>query len=1058
MKKLNIMALICLFSLFVNRVYGQVVEVSGHVYERLAESSEPIPGVTVMVRGEKGEKGNGALTKMDGSFRLKADRNATLIFSYMGFRTVETKVAKAKKNMDVFMEESVNAMDETVVVAYQSQSRADVGASVTVVNTKDLPPAPVSNVMELLQGRVAGLNVQQNNGAPGSIGTYTIRGISDISIQGVGEGDDQQYILGSSAPLFVIDGIPQEDVGDFDANGLLSGSGVSPLSSLPFEDIEDITVLKDAAATAQYGSRGAYGVILIRTKRGNSAKPQIDFSMDMKVNIPPRLRDVLVGRAERMSRIDQILQNDTSRWNGYYDVNGNQALTDSLNPYYNNNTDWQGNYYRRTVNQTYNLSVKGGSTKFNYKINGNYYSEEGIRTNMGYAPTEKFNLYVGVNATLGITGSGSGNALQQTGVASGASASSLLPPPSIYSASNAALGALMVEQNTTSVSYDANINMNYQLPWNIRWNVTAGYIYNNTENEKFTPGMLNSNQAQLYGLSKYSDRLYGRTSLSYSGSTGILKYGLTVTGEISSNRSNGNEIRQTGLVNDYLWGPLGYASSWAEAVTSEEDNTVSFNIAPTIGFKNPTGGKDKYVITPTIRPEANSAYGRGVKWVVNPGVSVRWNFDEEKFFKKLNWNWVDYSAIRASWGRVVKYKATKYDVWGNYLLGSDTYNGNTVIPIDFKNMPNNNIDPITTTQWNVGLDFGLWNNRLSFQGDWYYKQVDNQLSSIELADHNGFDMVPTTEVSLVNYGMELALVVRPFRPKSNWSMDIMTNFTINRDVMTKLPDEARMIINSNAEVVNKLGSNAMSNFLYVYKGVYATDEDVPVDPATGLRLRVGGEGVSADNPNAYFKAGDPIWADLNGDYVIDEKDKAIVGNSQPRVIGGLSVNLRYKNLALFTSCSFTLRRDIVNQVLANNFASLNDPNIEGRDGMYKNAALTPIGAYDFWTPANTHADYPNPYDYQHSSVIKPFRADQTLFLEDGSYFKINAITLSYTLPKKWTDFIRIRHASIRMSLNNLYTFTKYSGINPENVSSIGWDQSGGYPNARTFSMGLTIGL
>ena len=596
------------------------------------------------------------------------------------------------------------------------------------------------------------------------------------------------------------------------------------------------------------------------------------------------------------------------------------------------------------------------------------------------------------------------------------------------------------------------------MPWNIRWNVTAGYIYNNTENEKFTPGMLNSNQAQLYGLSKYSDRLYGRTSLSYSGSTGILKYGLTVTGEISSNRSNGNEIRQTGLVNDYLWGPLGYASSWAEAVTSEEDNTVSFNIAPTIGFKNPTGGKDKYVITPTIRPEANSAYGRGVKWVVNPGVSVRWNFDEEKFFKKLNWNWVDYSAIRASWGRVVKYKATKYDVWGNYLLGSDTYNGNTVIPIDFKNMPNNNIDPITTTQWNVGLDFGLWNNRLSFQGDWYYKQVDNQLSSIELADHNGFDMVPTTEVSLVNYGMELALVVRPFRPKSNWSMDIMTNFTINRDVMTKLPDEARMIINSNAEVVNKLGSNAMSNFLYVYKGVYATDEDVPVDPATGLRLRVGGEGVSADNPNAYFKAGDPIWADLNGDYVIDEKDKAIVGNSQPRVIGGLSVNLRYKNLALFTSCSFTLRRDIVNQVLANNFASLNDPNIEGRDGMYKNAALTPISAYDFWTPTNTHADYPNPYDYQHSSVIKPFRADQTLFLEDGSYFKINAITLSYTLPKKWTDFIRIRHASIRMSLNNLYTFTKYSGINPENVSSIGWDQSGGYPNARTFSMGLTIGL
>ena len=184
--------------------------------------------------------------------------------------------------------------------------------------------------------------------------------------------------------MFVIDGIPQVDVGDYDANGLLSGSGVSPLSSLPFEVIEVITVLKDAAATAQYGSRGAYGVILIRTKRGNSAKPQIDFSMDMKVNIPPRLRDVLVGRAERMSRIDQILQNDTSRWNGYYDVNGNQALTDSLNPYWNNNTDWQGRFYGVTHNQTHNLSFSGGTSKFNYLINGNYYTEKGIVKNTDF--------------------------------------------------------------------------------------------------------------------------------------------------------------------------------------------------------------------------------------------------------------------------------------------------------------------------------------------------------------------------------------------------------------------------------------------------------------------------------------------------------------------------------------------------------------------------------------------------------------------------------------------------------------------------------------------------
>lgn len=1064
MKNICIIVLICMFPLFAATSYGQVVEVTGHVYEKIGNEEEPIPGVTIVVQDGSGRKGHGALTGMDGAFKVKADKNSTLVFSYMGFRSVRMKVDKVTKNMSVFMEEQVNTMDEAVVVAYQEQTRADVGAAVTVVKAKDLPPAPVANVMELLQGRVAGLNVQQNNGAPGSIGTYTIRGISNISVEESG-GD---YILGSSAPLFVIDGIPQEDVGDYDANGLLAGSGVSPLSSLPFEDIEDITVLKDAAATAQYGSRGAYGVIVITTKRGNSSKPQIDFSMDMKMNIPPRLKDVLVGRNERISRIDQILQNDTSRWNGYYDVNNNQALTDSLNPYYNNNTDWQGNFYRRTVNQTYNLAVRGGDSKFNYKINGNYYSENGIiqntdfnryglRTNMGYSPTDKFNMSVNVNATLGITGSGSGNALQQKGVANGASASSLLPPPSMYTASNAALGALLVEQNTTSVSYDASLNMTYRLPWNIRWNLTAGYIYNNTEEEKFTPAMLNGNKAQLYGRSKYSNRMYGRTSLSYHGEYGILKYGLTVTGEISSNRSNGNSITQTGLPNDHLWGPIGAYTSSGSASTSSEDNTVSFNIAPSIGFKNLSGGKDKYVITPTIRPEINSAYGRGVKWQVNPGISLRWNFDEEAFFKKLNWYWVDYGAIRASWGRVVKYAASKYDVWGTYLLGEDTYNGATVIPIDFGIMPNNDLDPITTTQWNVGFEFGLWNNRLRFQGDWYYKQVDNQLSSIEEPDHNAFDKVKTTEVSLVNHGVELALTVSPFQRKSNWSMDWMFNFAINKDVMTKLPDEARQIINSDAQVVNKLGINTMSNYLYIYKGVYATDADVPVDPATGRKLRVGGSDISADNPNAYFKAGDPIWMDLNGDYVIDENDKAIVGNSQPRVNGGMSVNLRYKNLSLFTSFSFLLRRDIINKALADNFKAFNNPNRSGTL-LQGDASLPPIDVYDFWTPANTSADYPNPYDYQHASVIDPFRADQTLFMEDGSYFKINAITLSYSLPKKWMDFIRIRHASIRMSLTNIYTFSKYSGINPENVNSLGWDTSGGYPNARTFSMGLSIGL
>lgn len=626
----------------------------------------------------------------------------------------------------------------------------------------------------------------------------------------------------------------------------------------------------------------------------------------------------------------------------------------------------------------------------------------------------------------------------------------------------------MTDNNTTGVSYDASVNTSYQLPFNIMWNMTAGYSYTNTEYQKFQPGLLNNNMAYLESQSSNTYRYYGRTSLSYNTQLWLLKLGLTVTGEISSNHKTGNEVKFTGLPNDHLWGPVGSYATGGTATSSVDDNTISFNVAPSIGIANINGGADKYIISPSIRPELNSAYGRGVKMVVNPGLGFRWNFFEENFFKKLGWEWFDYGDIRVSWGKTVKYAASKYDVWGTYLLSSNTFNGESTIPIDFNTVPNNDINPVTTTQWNVGLDFSLFNGRFRFEGNTYYKQVDNQLSSVNIADHNAFTKVPSTDVSIVNYGLEMGVTVKPFNTSKDWDLSCMFNFAINRDVMAKLPNQARQIINSDAMVVNRLGSNAMSDYLFVYKGVYATDADVPVDPATGKRLRIGsinGSSVDINNPNYYFKAGDPIWADLNGDYVIDDKDKAIVGNSQPRVTGGLAINVRYKSLSIFTNCSFLLRRDIINAVLANNFASYANPIFTDRpvtdfnpSSLNQNAALVPISAYNFWTPTNIYADYPNPFDYQHAKVINPFRKDQTLFLEDGSYFKINTITLSWSFPRKWTNWIGVRTASLRMTLNNIYTFSKYSGINPENVNSLGWDNSGGYPNARTFSFGLSVSL
>lgn len=1045
------------------------VEVTGKVMEEATDTNALI-GVSIQAYSSKGIKLRyNAVSDFDGNFKIKVPVNTELRFTYMGFVTYKYKVSKAAKNIGVYLQEKRNEIKETVIVGYRKVSKADVTSATTVVSAKDLAQAPVSNAMELLQGRVAGLNIQMDNGAPGSLGTITIRGISDISTQSVTNSDGStSYTLSSSAPLFVIDGIPQEDVGEYNSQGLLSGSGISPISSVPFEDIDNIQVLKDAAATSLYGSRGAYGVVLIETKKGNSGKPRITYSMDMKANIPPRLHDVIVGRAERLQRIEQILKNDTSIYHGYKEFFENQALTDSLNPYYNNNTDWQGQFYRRTLNTTHNIQVSGGSTEFNYKINGNYYTEKGIikntdfdryslRTNMGYKPNNKFDLYAAINVTLGKQGSGSGNSLAQTGVANGSTASSLLPPPSIYSASNAALGALMVESSTNSLSYDANVTANYLLPWNIRWNGTVGYSYYNSEHEAMTPGLLNSYSTKLVGSSSFSNRYYVRTGLDWETYLLMFKIGLNIGAELSSMKSSSNGMTLWGLSNDYIWGPIAYntSGSYGSASRSYSNNTLSFTFAPRFSIGSKSIG-DRYVFNPSLRPEANSAYGKKVKWVINPGLGFKWNYSMEPFMKKANDKWLDYGAVRVSWGKTTKYVADRYDVWGTYTLGSLTYNGNQTVPISYDALPNYELNPVTTTQWNLGTDLTVLRNLFSFTADVYYKQVDNQLSSVSIADHNAFTRVKTTEVSLVNYGLELALNFTPVN-KQNWYFSGSVNMAVNKDVLTKLPNDARMMLNDDKTIVNKLGINALSNYLYIYKGVYATDEEVPVDPKTGKRLRVGGNGVSVDDPNTYFKAGDPIWVDLNGDYVIDDNDKMIVGNSQPRITGGMAFNFRYKHFSLFTSFSYTLKRDIINKVLADNFASYANPN-RSVDQLTVGAALTPIDAYNFWTPSNIHADYPNPFDYKRYNIIRPYRADQTLFQEDGSYFKINGVTLSWSFPESWTRFLGVGNVSLRANLSNIYTFSNYSGVNPENVNGLGQDVSGGYPNARSFSFGLNVGL
>jgi TonB-linked SusC/RagA family outer membrane protein len=1032
------------------------VTVSGVV----SDETGPMPGVTIAVLGSGSTRGT--TTDRQGAFSIQVATWTELRFSFMGYEAYTYKVTAAQSNLKIQMTASTEDIETVVVMGPLSLAAHDVTSATTIVRTADLPIAPFTNVMEALQGRVPGLNVQVRSGAPGSTGTYVVRGISDISTKG--------NELVSSSPLIVVDGIPMDDSDDFDANGLIAGSGVSPLTSIPIDDIENFMVLKDAAATSLYGSKGAYGVIVINTKVGNSEKPQVSYSLYTSVDYPPRLRDVVGGVAERRLRIQEIMAGDTaSYYPGFNQINFNPLLSDSLNPYYNNNTDWQDIYFNTKFSQEHNLSVSGGNREFNYKLNGNYVNQPGIvrntgfdrygiRTGVGFQPTQNFSLRANLDATLTNTNTGSGNLAAQETLGSSRNNSSLLPPPSRYGSSNAALAALTKERQEQGIEYKTSVMATYMPIKRLSITGTLSYRYANHEVNDFTPGKLNDNDARQYDVGKTTNSIYLEGRANYSMNISLIKLGLNLSARYDKRSENGYSSNLIGFPNDHIGGPTGYNTSQSNgsAKLSDVAGSVSFTFAPTFGigslkkgFGEAETGIDKYVFHPSVSPELNAAYGTRQQWAINPGLSFRWNASEEPFLKK--YDWLSRAAVRTSWGRTSKFKASLYDIWGSYLVGDDTYNGTQIIPIDYGySLPNTDLKAITNTMWDVGLDLYFWNHRLTLIADAYYKQTDNQLSDMPLADHNAFKNQKSTETSIVNYGLEFSLQGRPLPNSSPFKLNAQFNMAINRDVITKLPGGARQIINGN--IVNKVGTNAVSNFLFVNRGVYATDSDVPVDPVTGERLRAAWSANQINNPNSYFRAGDPIWVDVNGDYLIDDRDRVITGNSQPRITGGFNLSLIYKNWSLNANSSFTLRRDIINSVTANNFETYSNPIDMKNDP----TALMPISAYDFWTPNNTSAAYPNPFDYTRNNLIQPFRQDQTLFMEDGSYFKINTISLTYTFGRRIASLLGVRGMNVSATMNNIYTFSNYSGVSPENVNSLGFDRSSGYPASRKVSFRLQV--
>ncbi len=1045
-----IILILSIFSL--QFAYAQNQNLRGRVVD---ESNNGIAGVTVVNAAT-----NRAITATDdnGNFGVSVAPNTALIFKAVGFNQRRVTVRANQTTLTVQMSSTQDQVEEVVVRGYVARKKENTTGSSFTLGEKDIRDVPTANLEQLMQGKVPGLNVQVNTGAPGFRGSTQIRGLSTLSTTGSGS----ESILMPTSPLYVIDGVPMDADRASEFGLQQQGPGISPLSLIPPEDVQSIEILKDAQATSLYGSQGAYGVIIITTKRGNSPVPRINYTHSTFLKTPPKLRETLGGNLERQIKIWQIINN--ARTQAEIDrIMQTPMLADSLNAFFNNSTNWQSLYYQNTFNQNHNLSLDGGNEILSYKSNLGYYGETGVIKNTGfnrysanlrmdYRPTKRFEFTGQVFAQLGKQNKGDGTGILQTGVSTGGMNSTLLPPPGFFSADNDYIAAIRTKNDNSSKLIRPYVEGKFEILPGLRLQSAMSYEFASNNEDKFTPAAAAGQFSEVYSFAGRESNLYNRNILNYTKDINEdHNIFINLFNEVRHNQRQNTITKQARTPNDQFEGPLGFDGYFSRGggVLSNfrNEKALSFALATTYSYKS------KYILDLSYRLDGSSANGFKNLYTKNPAVGVRWNAHHEEWIKSLPW--INLASLRFTWGVNVMPTSTLERIYGKYDI-SGLYNQINGIGINYEFIPNPNLLPVTSMQYNLGVDLTFLNNKIEIIYDTYYKKVDNLLFESFLNNTSGFDKLHSNDAGLANYGHEIALNFRPLSVNSpfNWTLSI--NGAYNQDILLQLPSNFRGQFikwddqSDKLHMVNRVGTSALSNYLLQNIGVYATDADVPVDPATGLRYRT--------SDGTFFQAGDPIYVDRNGDYILDNRDYTRAGNTQPLWTGGVQNTLNYKNFQLSVYASYTAKRTILNYALAQRLSLYNNPYGGNLVGGQSNGAtaIVPIENLDIWMKDGDIAKYPYPYDFSRNGSVQPFRYDQTLWEENGSYFKINNIIFAYVFDRDMLRRFKLDRFRIYASMDNVYTFSSYSGPNPENVTSLGRDASNGYPVPRTYTLGFNL--
>lgn len=1058
----------CLVLMFLSiSMVAQKVPVSGTV----SDQTGPVIGASVIEKGTT----NGTMTDNDGHFTLTVSKGAVIEISSIGYKTQEITVG-AQANFTVTLSEDNEFLDEVVVVGYGSMKKSDLAGASVSMKESDLKGSIISSLDQSLQGRAAGVTAVTTSGAPGSSSSIRVRG--------------QATINANAEPLYVIDGVIVQgggntgaDFGLGDALGNGKVSTISPLSTINPADIVSMEILKDASATAIYGAQGANGVVLITTKHGKSGEAKFSY-------------DGMVAMSRQAVRLNMMNLREYAQ---YYNEMIEEGDIDETNPYYatpsllGKGTNWQDEIFRTAWQHQHQLSAQGGSDKVQYYVSGSYMDQQGtiigsnfnrfsVRTNLD-AQLKKW-LKLGVNATYAITNDN----LKLADSNQGLIYYSLTTIPDIpvydvngnysstiregYTSPNPVALAMMDEILLKRKKLSGNIYAELTPIKHITWRTELGFDMGESDANRYKPmvdlgGWVRSQNSISYQKnSNYFWQL--KNYLTYANQWGKHSVTAMVGQECWESKWNYLSGSNTDLPSDEVHNVALATGTPSISSGFGSSSMASFFTRETYNYG------DRYLGTYTYRYDGSSNFGPKNRWAGFHSVALAWRFSNEKFFEPVK-KVIDNGKLRLGWGQ------TGNSSIGSYAWGAAITRMPSALGMGFRpsNIPNTSIRWESQEQYNVGLDLGFFNGRLNLTVDAYYKKSDDMLMSMQLPSYMGTQGNGSSKLqapkgnygSIENKGLEITLDAHPVQRK-NFSWDSNFQISFNKNKLLSLSDTENATLVGYGQwgdvvCVSEIGKPLYNFYGYKVEGVYKDLDDIQ---NSAKPAKYPSDGVFSRGNTVWV--GDIKYKDVDENGIIDERDRTDLGSPLPKFTFGWTNTFRYRNLDL----SIFLNGSYGNKVINYNSLTLTHMNSTWTNQLQsvvsKRARLEPID------PTIVYADGSKWFDHidnvrvknpgtkiPHSSINDPNDNDRISdrYVEDGSFLRIKNITLGYTFPKALLNKAKIENLRVYVNIQNLYTFTKYTGYDPE-VGASTQDSSGltygldngRYPSPAMYSFGLNI--